>query len=164
MSFTSLQPALSANCRLLTCTALQPETDCVQDCEAFSSSELSAVFQSQTAFKVSMSNSSPFAACRQCPQPCCALQRSCFWAQLCLFCAAWFPSDPSIPGTQPRSAAEDQPKAEPSLPALGSFEVSLGLQFLCRGTDSSSKVRPTSALAHCERWKCSSLDMSIPVP
>ena len=76
----------------------------------------------------SLPPSSALAACRQCPQPCCAWQRSCSWAELSLCSAARLPSAPSMPGAQPSSAAEDQPKAALSLPPRGYLQVSLGLQ------------------------------------
>ncbi|KAK4805227.1 hypothetical protein QYF61_000164 [Mycteria americana] len=56
--------------------------------------------------------------------------RSCSWAELSLCSAARLPGAPSMPGAQPSSAAEDQPKAALSLPPLGSLHVSLGLQGL----------------------------------
>ena len=72
--------------RTLICIALLPETYCVADCEDFSHHEFSAVLKLPIALNFSLPPSSPVGACRQCPQPCCTLQRSCSWAELSLQC------------------------------------------------------------------------------
>jgi len=82
----------------------------------------------QTAFNLSLPHSSPLSACRQCPQPCCALQRNCSWAELQRDRSAHLPCNPSISGAQPSSEAGDQPNKTLSLPSLGFLLMSLGLQ------------------------------------
>ena len=79
-------------------------------CEDCSSSELSAIHPAQTAFNLSLPCLSPLSACRQCPQPCGALQRSCSWAELSLCSSSCLPCTPCIPGAWNSSTAEDQSK------------------------------------------------------
>jgi len=108
--------------------ALKPDTYCVKDSEDFSTSELSAVSHSTVPVIFFSHLASLLGACRQCPQPYCAFQKSCSWAELCLCHTAWLSWAPSIPVAQPSSAAEDQPKALLTLSPLGSLQVSLELQ------------------------------------
>lgn len=86
-AITSLREP-SRNC---SCIALLPETYRVKGCEDVSSSELSSALPLQTAFKLSLSHLSPPAVFRTKQQPCCTLQRSCFWAELSLCGAAHLP-------------------------------------------------------------------------
>ena len=65
------------------CAALQPDTYPVQGCEDFSCSELSASPSTLPLTSPSLL-SATLVPCRQCPQPCCAVQRSCSWAELSL--------------------------------------------------------------------------------
>ena len=119
---------LSWSCR---CTALQPETYHVLGCEDFSPSELSACSHPKLPLTSlclppfpslpAGSALSPAGLCRGA-----APGHSCFSAS-----AAHLPGVPSIPGAQPRSAAQDQLKAALSLPTLSSLVVSLGLQRYC---------------------------------
>ena len=84
-------PALgdpSTNC---SCIALHAETYHVKGCEVFCSFELSASSHPTLPLNRCLSYMTPLGACRQCPQPCCALQRSCSWAELSLCSAAHLP-------------------------------------------------------------------------
>ena len=84
-------PALGDLFRNHSCIALQPETYPVKGSEDFSPGEVSSLLPPQTAFNLSLPHPSPFTTCRQHPQPCCALQRSCSWAELSLGSAACLP-------------------------------------------------------------------------
>ena len=68
--------------------ALHPETYHVGGFEDLSSSEVSAIFPLMTAFNLSLPHSFPLGVCRQCPQPCCALQSCRSWAELSLCSSA----------------------------------------------------------------------------
>ena len=112
--------------------ALQPETYHVKCCEDFSPLSLS-ILPPQTVFIVSLPRSSPLSAHRQCLQPCCALQRSCSWAQLSLCSTATChylpPSQEPSPAQQQRTSPRQHFHCLlPPPPFPGSLEVSLGLQ------------------------------------
>ena len=100
--------------RNLPCTALQPEPYRVRSCADCSCTELSSARTLQAACNPCVPG-----ACAQSPQPCCAVQRSCSWAQLSLCTRALLPAALSGPRARPSSAPQAQPKALQS--PLGGF-------------------------------------------
>lgn len=116
---------------ILLCTALQKEAYPVMCYEDFSSSQLS-VFSYSTQPVTSLSLLSPTrASCRQCPQPCCAGQRSCSWAELALCSAARLPGAP----LGPRSPAQLSSRGPAQgLPCSAPHQAPCPWPWGCRGT------------------------------
>lgn len=73
----------------------------------------------------------PLCLCRQCPQPCCAGQRSCSWAELALCSAARLPGAP----LGPRSPAQlSSTGPAQGLPCSAPHQAPCPWPWGCRGT------------------------------